>query len=213
MILVHSSPTTLIPYRRTNLGVLSSPRRFYNNVKGWPWAADNDAFEAWDEERYEKMISTLPAIPGCLFVTAPDVVGDAAETLKRFEEWRPRLEKTGLPIALVGQDGLHDPPWEAFQAFFVGGTTEWKLGEEAALLIRESVRRKKWTHMGRVNSIKRIKYAKSLGCDSVDGSSANRFKDVKLRKFLRAAHEWTDVAYPLGPPSSRRTRAMRLHHA
>lgn len=191
-MLVHSSPTTLARYRTVNLGVLSSPRRFYRNVGGWPWAADNDAFSSWDEELYLKMISTLPKIPGCLFVTAPDVVGDAEATLALFETWRPELEKKNLPIALVGQDGLEDPPWEEFEAFFVGGTTEWKLGEQAADLIRQARSHGKWVHMGRVNGKKRIAYAKSLGCDSADGSSLNWYKDRYLKEFLYAAFDFRD---------------------
>ena len=53
MILVHASPTTLEPYRTRDLGILSSPRRFYReseNIESWRWAADNDAFSKWDED-------------------------------------------------------------------------------------------------------------------------------------------------------------------
>lgn len=176
-------------YRRPNLGVLSSPRRVYKNVGGWPWAADNDAFLAWDEGRYREMLGEIKGMPGCLFVTAPDVVEDAPATLALLDQWKGTLDETGQPIALVGQDGLHDPPWEAFQAFFVGGSTEWKLGLEAAELIRTAKSLGKWVHMGRVNSLKRIRYAMSLGCDSVDGTSMTRFKDRYLDKFLLAASE------------------------
>ena len=122
-----------------------------------------------------------------MFVTAPDVVGDARETLRRFWEWRDELD--GLPIALVGQDGLEDPPWEAFQAFFVGGTTEWKLGQQAARLVQEANERGKWVHMGRVNSYERGRYARWLGCDSIDGTQFSWFRDAKLPSYLASLRQ------------------------
>lgn len=183
MILVHSSPTTLAPYHTENLGVLCSPRRVYGEeLNGWPWAADNDAFSKWDEGRYRAMLERIRERDGCLFVTAPDVVGDAGETLRRFTEWRSELD--GFPVALVGQDGLSEPPWDEFDAFFIGGTTEWKMGQQAARLIRDAKERGKWVHMGRVNSYRRARYAWSLDCDSLDGSQFSWFRDTKLAPFL-----------------------------
>src|SRR3990167_9684407 len=88
MVLVHASPKTLAPYRTENLGVLCSPRCVYaDDIQEWPWAADNDAFSKWDEGRYRDMLVRIKGRDGCLFVTAPDVVGDASETLRRFDEW------------------------------------------------------------------------------------------------------------------------------
>lgn len=190
LVLVHSSPVSLLRDhgRHPNLGVLSSPRRFYRDeVAGWPWAADNDAYLAWDEGRYRKMLDGISGRPGCLFVTAPDVVGDANATTERFHEWSGELASVDQPIAYVGQDGLVSPPWDAFQAFFVGGTTEWKLGENAARLIREAKRRGKWVHMGRVNSRRRIIYARALGCDSVDGTNFSMYRQTNLPWALEYA--------------------------
>lgn len=48
--------------------------------------------------------------------------------------------------------------------------TEWKLGPVAASIAREAKARGKWVHMGRVNSERRMRYAASIGCDSVDGT-------------------------------------------
>lgn len=189
MILVHASPTTLAPYRTENLGVLCSPRRVYGaEMDGWPWAADNDAFSKWDAVRYEDMLDRIAGRTGCLFVTSPDVVGDAGRTLDLFVWWHSGLQSIGQPIAYVGQDGQEDieTPWDHFDAFFVGGTTEWKLGQQAALLIREAKERGKWVHMGRVNSYERARYARWLGCDSIDGTQFSWFRDTKLPPFLNA---------------------------
>lgn len=188
MVLVHASPKTLEPYRHPNLGVLCSPRCIYgDDITGWPWAADNDAFSAWDEGRYRKMLANITGRPGCLFVTAPDVVCDATETIRRFWLWLDELRAVGQPVALVGQDGLEAPPWDEFDAFFVGGSTEWKMGPDAARLVREAKRRGKWVHMGRVNSHRRMMYAKALGCDSLDGTSFSWFRDTYLPGALAHA--------------------------
>lgn len=189
MLLVHASPKTLAPYRTENLGVLSSPRRFYRESEGieqWRWAADNDAFSEWNADRYRRMLEGIWGLRGCLFVTAPDVVGDAQRTIEQFEEWYDDLNAVLQPIALVGQNGMtaEQVPWQRIDAFFIGGSTEWKLGTEAARLVREAKARGKWVHMGRVNSYRRASYAWALGCDSIDGSQWNWFRDAKLRPFL-----------------------------
>jgi len=194
MILVHASPKTLAPYRTENLGVLSSPRRFYKQREGietWRWAADNDAFSQWDDDRYRRMLDGIWGLKGCLFVTAPDVVGDSQRTLEQFEEWYDDLIAVLQPIALVGQDGMEPDqvPWERIDAFFVGGTTEWKMGPGSARLIREAKDRDKWVHMGRVNSYERTRYAQWLGCDSIDGTQFSWFRDTKLPAYLNALRQ------------------------
>jgi hypothetical protein len=85
-------------------------------------------------------------------------------------------------VALVGQDGAeHLPlPWEHFQALFLGGSTEWKLGPGAARLAAETKRRGYWSHLGRCNTLKRFRHAFFLGCGSVDGSGFSRWPDESI---------------------------------
>jgi len=187
MVLVHSSPRTLEKYRHPNLGVLSSPRRYYTvGLEGWRWAADNDAYSAWDPDRYRNMLDAIHGVPGCLFVTAPDVVGDAQATSELFEEWYDELVACWQPIALVAQDGLRaiDVPWARIDALFIGGTSEFKMGVAAHKLAQKAKRYGKWLHMGRVNTHQRIRYAKAIGCDSIDGTSMSWYKDHYLHKAL-----------------------------
>lgn len=193
MILVHASPTTLAPYRTENLGVLSSPRRFYKRTEGiedWPWAADNDAFSKWDEGRYREMLSQIRGLKGCLFVTAPDVVADSTRTVELFYKWFDGLREVGQPIAFVAQDGAEilgaGIPWDLIDALFIGGTTEFKMGTQAASLVRHAKSRGLWVHMGRVNAYERARYARWLGCDSIDGTQFSWFRDTKLPPFLNA---------------------------
>jgi len=138
-----------------HLGVLLTPAAG-NSVSsilatGLPWAADNAAFTGFDPGAFCGMIAKLAGHPRCLFVACPDVVGDAEATLQLFAIWQPVLAALGLPVALVGQDGAErlDLPWECFQALFLGGSTDWKLGPGAALLTQEAKRRGYPVHMGR----------------------------------------------------------------
>jgi len=187
LALVHNAPSTLESYRTSGLGILSSPRRWYRDVGDWPWAADNDAYSKWDAGRFRAMLAGIRELPRPLFVTAPDVVGDATATLSRFEEWYAEFD--GFPIALVGQDGLRssDVPWDDLAALFVGGTSGWKMGLEARTLVYEASERGLHVHFGRVNGRRRLLYAKAIGCDSFDGSSLNWFRDAHLRGFLEQA--------------------------
>lgn len=189
IIFVTTSLPTLRSFDSPYLGRLFQPRMLSNIVgtvaEGMPWAADNDGFNGFKPEPYMVMLDKLKHQQGCRFVTAPDVVGDAEATLAYLNEWEGVLRAHGLPVALAGQDGLENltVPWHRIDALFVGGTTDWKLGVEAADIVREAKVRGKWVHMGRVNTEKRLRYAMELGCDSVDGSGYGRFP----KKYIPSA--------------------------
>lgn len=140
------------------------------------WAADTGCFSQGDTFDLWNYLDWLekfrPAIGNCLFATAPDIVGDAAGTLERSAPVLPMIQELGFTPALVGQDGLEKltVPWDTFGAYFIGGSTRWKLSIESASLVREAKRRGKLVHMGRVNSGKRLVYAARIGCDSSDGT-------------------------------------------
>lgn len=61
---------------------------------------------------------------------------------------------------------------------------EWKLGPVARALTFEAKRRGKWVHMGRVNSLKRLRYAAAIGCDSADGTFVAFGPDANLPRVL-----------------------------
>ena len=116
-----------------------------------------------------------PAWRGCLFVVAPDVVADAKATWERSARWLAKVRTAGFPVALVAQDGAEEftPMWDEcdlWDALFVGGSTEWKLGEDAHDCVHEAHLRSKWVHMGRVNSLRRLRIAAAWDVDSVDGT-------------------------------------------
>jgi hypothetical protein len=164
------------------VGRFINPRAWGSIIPGQTWAADNDSFSAWDEELFIRMLDRLRGIPNCLFVTAPDVVGDSVLTLDRFPRWRDEIAGRGFPVAFVGQDGAEDTPipWDDFQAWFVGGTDKWKLCHASARLVEEAKARGKWCHMGRVNSMRRIRQAFDFGCDSIDGKKWTAWPDQNM---------------------------------
>jgi hypothetical protein len=86
----------------------------------------------------------------------------------------------------VAQDGWQDEttPWDEFDVLFVGGSTEFKLGLGAHAIAAAQARRK-WVHMGRVNSYKRLRVAAALGCDSADGTFLKFGPDVNEPRLLR----------------------------
>lgn len=175
--------------RVPHLGRLFTPR----NVGGLdeivarriPWAADNDAYSDWDPGRFVAMLARLAGRPGCLFVSAPDEVGDARLTRDRFESWAGAIRDCDLPVAYVAQDGLDrwPVPWSEIDALFIGGTTEFKLGDVAARAAGEARERDLWVHMGRVNTVRRLRYAASVGCDSIDGTKWSRFTDTWIHQL------------------------------
>lgn len=140
------------------------------------WAADNGCFTqpgSYTDERFLAWLAReAPNRGRCLFAVAPDVVGDAAATLERSLPMLPRIREAGYLAALVAQDGLEhlEIPWYAFDVLFIGGSTEWKMGEAVKGLISLAKGLGKWVHVGRVNSRRRFRHFAALGVDSVDGT-------------------------------------------
>ena len=169
------------------------------------FAIDTGCFaqpEAFDLEKYMGYLRRWSGErERCLFATAPDVVGDAESTLAKSLPVLPLIRAEGYRAALVAQDGLEtmDVPWDAFDCLFVGGTTAWKLSEAAYRLVREADERGKWTHMGRVNSWRRLKAAAVSGYDSADGTFLAFGPDVLMPRVrdwiltLRREPSWGSV--------------------
>lgn len=157
------------------IGVMLSYNAGKQSTKGHTlFAADNGCFAQADKYSDDGFLNWLNRLErkGCLFATAPDVVGDAVATKERAYPMLPRLKKLGFKAAYVCQDGEspNTISWSEMDAIFIGGSTKWKLSQSAVALVAEAKRHKKWVHMGRVNSFKRMRLAAAIGCDSVDGT-------------------------------------------
>lgn len=127
-------------------------------IAGNPWAADNQAFtQGFKPDVYFQWLVTMEKHrESCLFVTVPDVVGDASATLESWHKWRPRFD--GWSLAFVAQDGseVGDIPADA-SALFIGGTTEWKESAGAIAMIKAGQERGLHIHIGRVNWARRYR--------------------------------------------------------
>lgn len=193
-----STPAVREAMAAGHLGMIATPAQGQAVPAGAPWCADNGCFgkgypgdDAWIEwlESF-----TADERSRCAFAVAPDVVGDARATLERSSPWLERVRALGYPVAFVAQDGAEDvhPPWDQFDVLFIGGTTEWKLGQQARDVVNMAHDHGKAVHMGRVNSRMRLQYAVNIGCDSADGTFITFGPDKNLprmRRWIREVNE------------------------
>lgn len=146
------------------------------------FAADNGAFGGFEEEGFRRMLVRIaPHKDRCLWVNAPDVLGNARKTLELWPVWRAEIARHGLRPCFVLQDGQESLPLPTADAYFIGGSTRFKLGIHARQLAQEAKAAGAWLHMGRVNTLRRLRTALDYGCDSVDGTCFSRWGDVFLR--------------------------------
>jgi len=134
----------------TTPGHLGIPIGIKNNK---PWAADNQAFkDGFNADVFFPWLETMiPYRDNCLFVSCPDKIGDAEETLKLFEQWKGSF--LGWPLAFVAQDGQEGLPFpsDGWSTLFVGGSTKWKESEAAISAIKQAQLLGRHIHIGRVN--------------------------------------------------------------
>lgn len=188
MLLVSGATATVRQYAgHPHLGQLMRPGN--GNVPTLDyWAADNGAFSGFDAAAFIAMLARLPRT--ARWVAAPDVVGDWRATAALFDEWAPRIRDLGYPVAYVLQDGCEHVP--DADCLFIGGSTRYKLSSKAVAWITEAKRRGMLVHVGRVNSLKRMRWAHDNGVDSVDGTRVSMFADVWLKWTLDAL-SWLDA--------------------
>lgn len=190
MILLVSGGTRTVKrlIQHPNLGVLITPSAGNSPPPvGVYWACDNSAFTGFDHAKFRQMLKKIKDRPDCRWVACPDVVGDHEATLKLWHENVRLILDHGQLAAFVAQDGctVESLPWGAgMSAVFIGGTTRWKLGSEAARIVHEANRRMLPTHMGRVNTLRRLMLAQTLGVTTVDGSSFSKWSETYIPRSL-----------------------------
>lgn len=213
------------------IGLMCQPYSGYaKRVLRYPaWAADNGAFaDTWDEDKWINWLGRIER-KNCLFAVAPDVYPDAVASLERSLSFFPIIREMGFPVAFVAQDGAEDLdlPWDEFDCLFVGGERtpnplhEWKTSRKAERLVRMARDKGKWAHMGRVNSLDRLRRAHAMGCQSVDGTFL-KYRRRKAKADLagdfaaRGADEldeWTWKIDTDAPPPSGETPALTVHRS
>jgi len=148
--------------------------RHKTKLRQWiPYACDNDAFTAWqnktawsESDYFEFLEWTAKQEHKPLWVTVPDVVADKGRTLENWDKYAPRCREFGHDLAFVMQDGMtpDDVPSDA-DLVFIGGTFRWKWNNLPAFC--EALSR---VHVGRVNTLSKVRRAEELGVESVDGT-------------------------------------------
>lgn len=171
------------------IGGFSNPAKRDRPEPGVPWALDNGCFTGFDEVLWRRALKNRAGNRDCLFAVVPDRVGDATTTDAWWPHYAPIVKQHGLPAAYAVQNDCTSVPDDA-DAVFIGGDDTWKLSEEAQEIARSARRRGLWTHMGRVNSLQRLRFAHALGYDSVDGTHVSYEPDegmARLLKFMQMA--------------------------
>jgi hypothetical protein len=171
--------------QRGLIGLINTPAQGSKPLPGVDWCADNGCFSAnWHAEKWWKWLTKQPRT--MRFAVAPDVVTDHLQTLELFKEWGPMMTREKLPIAFVAQDGAtpKEIPWQKISAVFIGGSTEWKLSRYAVDVVEQANEFGIWAHVGRVNSYKRLRWARDIGADSADGTCLTFAPDVNLPRLL-----------------------------
>jgi hypothetical protein len=175
--------------RSATVGHLIVPRQWNDPAAldlSVPWAMDNGAFSGFEPGAYVRMLEAYQAYQTsrCLFVTAPDVVGDAAATLARWPFWAQLLRGLGWVPAFVAQDGLTPDRVPNLAhgrgALFIGGTTAYKESADVRALCAYAKSRGIWVHWGRVNGKRRYELALKAGVDSIDGTGFSRYPAVNI---------------------------------
>jgi hypothetical protein len=172
-VLVGAHSLNSIPARfRHRVGNLFSPGGFWS-ASDLPFALDNYVYSAWRKEEEwseQRFIAHLEKVKASgktpRWVVCPDVVGDAQASLRKWQEWCPRLVEYGWPIAFVVQDGqeLSKVPKNA-DVIFIGGSTDWKRAT-----IQQWCENFPRTHVARINTYRWLWHCHKCGAESIDGT-------------------------------------------
>ena len=186
------------------LGHLYSPGGLTRTHAWLPFALDNGRFvcwqkqQKWDEAAYLGMCDRVAQMnhkPRWQLV--PDVVADAAETLREWDRWAHRLRtRYGWPLAFAAQDGHRpeDVPAEA-EVVFVGGTTEWK-----RTTMSDWCDARQRVHVGRINTDRWLWECDRIGVESCDGTGWFRGDQDQLDGLIDYLERSTDGrGDPRGP--------------
>jgi hypothetical protein len=198
MYLLDCSPTSYAKKLEESgeyiLGQLLTPLTRFRNLGG-TFAIDNGAFSGFSRREFSNLLRRQQVNRDrCLFVTIPDIVGNARRTL---ETWKMRHDfAPNWPHALVAQNGLEDLdiPWSEMTAVFIGGDDNFKDSNAAYDIVKTAKILGRHVHVGRVNGAKRYMAYSNLGADTCDGSGVSRFGG-KLQKIAKAVDETSPEIY------------------
>lgn len=164
-------------------------------TEGFPYALDNGAWTAfsqkteWDEDRFIDALTRFGA--GADFVIAPDIVCGGAASLALSRTWIKGCLTECSRVAIAVQNGMTAddirPLLSASVGVFVGGDDAWK---ESSMDMWCELAREcgSWCHVGRVNTLRRLRLCQMAGADSFDGSGPSRFA-LHLERMERGLNQ------------------------
>jgi hypothetical protein len=187
-----------------NWRILLTPGKHGNPPKGFRFAIDNGAWGAFKNNlpfNWEGFADLVDRHGGAAdFIIVPDVVANAKASLELSRAWFDRLNHYVRPLLAV-QDGMEPQEIGVIleryprMGLFLGGSTEWKLKTMYSWgMVAHAFRR--YYHVGRVNTVRRIRLCQEAGADSFDGTSATMYSCTipKLENARRQLHLLTPEA-------------------
>lgn len=145
-----------------------------------PWFLDNAAFKDWKAGRAFDAAQWSEVLPrataeGPDFVVAPDLVAQGWASLAFSINAVGAIRAAGGRAYLVTQDGMEADPrrvaseaiTHGFSGLFVGGTLPWKR-DTGAMWVKAAHAANLPCHIGRVGTIRRTRWAREIGADSID---------------------------------------------
>ncbi|AJY03002.1 hypothetical protein SB768_25160 [Burkholderia sp. SIMBA_043] len=151
-------------------------------TEGMPYALDNGAWTAYQQGQpfdEDAFLRALDAVgEDAEWIVLPDIVEGGVASLDYSLKWMERLRGIPTTVLIAVQDGMQIEDVRSLLSpvvgIFVGGSTAWK---EATARAWGSLARQRncYLHVGRVNSVRRIRICAAAGANSIDGTSVSRF--------------------------------------
>lgn len=169
---------------------------------GFSYGIDNDAWRChqqkipFDGNAFMRLVDNSGH--GADFVILPDIVADGDRSFEFSMLWVPKLRHLRR-VLLPLQDGMTVSNVEQFlrenlnAGLFLGGSTEYKLATMYEWGVRACAARR-WYHVGRVNTARRIRLAAEAGATSFDGTSATMYSETL--PLLEAARQQPSLLVP-----------------
>lgn len=174
--------------KKLGMGIMLSshpttkPTKQYGEV---PCALDNGAFACYkkgypfmEKVFYDTLESAYKGGIQLDFIVCPDIVAGGVRSLELSLKHAETKLLGVKNLALVLQDGIEPSDLTAnitrhFSYLFLGGTKEWKW-KNARMWVDVARDKNKKIHIGQCGRLEYLRYADSLGVDSVDSTSFTR---------------------------------------
>lgn len=172
---------------------LRTPLTQYKPEYGISYGLDNGAFTQFKARTFTRMAEAAVDDSRCLWIAVPDYPMCAYSTIGLFRHWKHVIKRKR---AFVLQNDIHRYkkliPWNEIVCVFVGGDDNFKESKEAVEIAIEARKRRKWVHVGRVNTVRRLDFWEPYA-HSIDGSGIARFDHMRnpVIKYLQKTKNTT----------------------